>query len=319
MNRMSLLILASCGLSTLLQMAIMQICLALDIWTVLEDDLSLSILAIMLSPLCTAGPFLVYMLASKGDWNQALRFEKAGFLTSLLYVFAGLGLCIAGNYPAFLLEDLLESAGASPLNSSLGSGDSWLNLVIELLGVAVLVPLIEEFAFRGVLFSSLQRFGAGFALAGSSILFGMAHLSLSSVIFASIAGLGMGVAYAKTKNLWVSIAIHAANNGIATLGGYGELLVGANQAELFQELLSIVPLGLGLAAFLLLLIMGHRRKRRQTALPGSTPAPEPAAASTSLPPLRRGESAVCIFTAPAFWGLVFLVLLETGARFLLIF
>lgn len=314
LNRTAAILLLQVTASVLMNLLVLQIFLAVGI-DAEGDGLCLTLMSGALSPICTALPALLYMIVYKGSWGDFLRFEKTGFFYGLLWVFAGLGLAIAANYPALLVESLLESLGARDPSSVAGQGDDWLSFGMELFIIAILVPFVEEFAFRGVIFSALRPFGQGFALVGSALIFGMAHLNLSSVVFATIAGLGMALAYAKTGNLWVSTLIHAANNGLAILGSYIWMLpIDAQAQELFNVLLSVVPLVLGTLSFILLMVIGHRRKQRarRGAAPGRQAQPV-----NALPPLGSGETATCILSTPLIWAAFALVLLETSMLFLL--
>ncbi len=328
LNKTSAIVLAQSALGLALQVPIMALCLSMGV-DILGDKLLLTLFTAALSPLATGLPALIYLLASKADWNQVLHFQKVGFFSAIPWVLAGLGLSLAGNYPAFFLETLLEYLGAAPPPDVLGQGDSWLGFGLEFLGVAVLVPMVEEFAFRGVIFSTLEKHGTGFAIAGSSLIFGLAHMSPSSVIFATIAGLGMALVYAKTRNLWVTVAIHALNNGIATFESYlGLLNLGEVKESLLIALLSIVPMVLGTAAFIFLLVRGHRRKltrQGQLALPAQlSPAPQPdfqPPAQLPLQPqaparLKAGSGILCLLSSPVLWGLVLVMALETLTMFL---
>ena len=170
--------------------------------------------------------------------------------------------------------------------------------------VAVLVPFMEEFAFRGVILSSLRRYGLGFSVVASALVFGMAHLDFSTVVFATISGLALGFLYAKTNNLWLVVLIHGLNNLIAVLGSHADFLFG-DMSILISNLIVFVPILLGLLSLLLLLIF----KRGMFISVGSPRYDGPAY------PLKAGESASAIVRAPAFWVAAGLMALYTLSLF----
>lgn len=309
LNMMGLLMVAQTAMSFVLSLLAMMASMAAGV-DLYSDDLALVLLSIGLSPLCTAGPPLVYMLAGRKDWNFHLRFGRSSFIGCLLAVVVGLGICMAANIPAALLSNLLESLGSQEAESVLGQGGGWINFAVEFIGVAVLVPMLEEFAFRGVILSSLRRFGTGFAIAASSVIFGMAHMSASSVVFATIAGAAMGAAYVLTGNLWVSVCIHALNNGIAVIESYSALFVGAGDER--QELLSgitmLVTCLLAIAAAAPLLAL---RKRL-------FPKREPMAPADGVlyAPLSSGEAAATMVKSPVLWAILAMVLVELVMTFI---
>ena len=132
----------------------------------------------------------------------------------------------------------------------------------------------------------------------------MAHMDFSTVVFAFVAGLVFGFLYAKTNNLWLPVMIHSLNNLIAVLGSHGEFLFG-DMAYFVNNLLMLVPLGVGLVALVLLLVF----KRGMFIGPRSPRYDGPAQ------PLGAGESAASIVRAPMFWVVVGLMALYTLSLF----
>lgn len=303
MNRMCLCVIAQTAASFLWSFLFSAL-VAFSGADLLTDHMAYLWLSAALVPLSTALPFALYLALGKKDPAQYLRFGKVGFLTGLLCVLGGLAICMLGNYPAFFLQDLLGFFGYQPTSSvALGGENTWASLALEFCSTAVLVPVMEEFAFRGVLFSALRKHGTGFAVVGSALVFSLVHLDASSVLFAFIAGLVFGFLYARTNNLWVTIAIHGLNNGIAVLTGYLDLLVPESAAELANALFLLVPIGVGLAALVLLGVF--RRKLFPRGNWQETPYP-----------LEAGEAAQGVVRAPLFWVTVAMMLAYTFTLFL---
>ena len=189
-----------------------------------------------------------------------------------------------------------------------------MSFIVEFLGIAVMVPVLEEFAFRGVILSGLRRYGTGFAIAASAFIFGMAHMSLSSVVFATIAGVAMGAAYVITGNLWVSVCIHALNNGIAVIESYSDLIVGPGRQELLAGITMLAVCGLGILALVILLMLVLVVKaplfpKREPLVPAD---------GVLYPPLRFGESVVTMLKSPVLWAILAMVLVETAMMFVVL-
>lgn len=82
--------------------------------------------------------------------------------------------------------------------------------------VAGAVPFVEELVFRGVLFDALrERAGPRVALVGSSLLFGLMHVEPSIVVATALLGGALGALRLRSGSIWPSVALHAANNGLA--------------------------------------------------------------------------------------------------------
>lgn len=86
-----------------------------------------------------------------------------------------------------------------------------------LLFSAILVaPLFEEILFRGYVAGTLRKaYGATTAWIVSSILFGLAHGSLSAALTASFSGLILCYCYLRYRSLTMAIILHAMNNATA--------------------------------------------------------------------------------------------------------
>lgn len=258
--------------------------------------------------LSTALPFVVYLIFRREDPANYFKFEKVGFSVSLLCVLAGLGVVMLGNYPAMAVRNFFGMFGyQSPSSTSLGGEESLLTIAVEVFVTAMLVPVMEELVFRGVVLSALRRYGIGFSIAASALVFGLAHMDPSSVVFATIAGLVFGFLYAKTNNLWLPILIHALNNLIATLGTHTDYLFGS-MADAADVAMMLLPIAVGILALILLVLT----KRELFFTTNASRLDGPAY------PLNAGESAAAIVRAPMFWvGPVGITVLYTlGSIFL---
>lgn len=101
-------------------------------------------------------------------------------------------------------------AAESPAPQSFG-GYLW-----QVLSVAVVPALVEEFAVRGVMLQSLRKYGDLFAMIVSSLFFGLMHGNCLQAPFAFILGMVISWLVIKTGSLWTGIAIHFMNNFYAT-------------------------------------------------------------------------------------------------------
>jgi membrane protease YdiL (CAAX protease family) len=90
--------------------------------------------------------------------------------------------------------------------------------------ICTLVPFVEELTFRGLGYSLLERFGRGFAIVVTGVLFGLSHgLVLELPIIAAF-GCLLGWLRARTGSVLPGMALHAAFNLFAlvaavTVGG----------------------------------------------------------------------------------------------------
>lgn len=78
--------------------------------------------------------------------------------------------------------------------------------------VAVIPAILEEIAIRGVLLQPLRRFGDGFAIVVSAVIFSLLHGNMVQIPYTVIAGIYFGYVMVATGSLWPSIILHFFNN-----------------------------------------------------------------------------------------------------------
>jgi membrane protease YdiL (CAAX protease family) len=89
--------------------------------------------------------------------------------------------------------------------------------IFSFLLIVIAAPIIEEMVFRGIILDGLlSRYSPFKSILLSSILFGIVHLNPWQFVIALIIGAFSGWIFYKTKNLTLSIIIHATVN----LSGY---------------------------------------------------------------------------------------------------
>lgn len=83
-------------------------------------------------------------------------------------------------------------------------------LLIFFFTASVAAPIFEEIMFRGFLLPSLTRYMPVWgAIIASSLLFAIAHLSLSEVLPLFTLGAVLGIVYTRSRNLLSSILLHS--------------------------------------------------------------------------------------------------------------
>lgn len=159
--------------------------------------------------------FILYLASSQEEKNAIMKFDKPNSKT--LYVFAvciGLGACLFSNVFSNILLGLFSFAGVDFMSGMEDSpvADGPLGYLITILSVAVISPLLEEFAFRGVLLQPLRKYGDKFAIVTSSLIFGVMHGNMVQAPAAFAVGMLMAYFCIKTNSIWTSVTIHILNN-----------------------------------------------------------------------------------------------------------
>jgi membrane protease YdiL (CAAX protease family) len=93
--------------------------------------------------------------------------------------------------------------------------------VVLVLLLAGVIPMLEEFAFRGWIQRPLERrFGPARAIAATALLFAVAHLEPRGIPIYAAGGAALGYAAWATGSIWSGVALHVAwNAGVLLFGG----------------------------------------------------------------------------------------------------
>ena len=98
------------------------------------------------------------------------------------------------------------------LDGALAGGWTLVGLIVF---GGLVVPLAEELFFRGVVYSSLRRYGPVIATLGSAALFGLAHGLSVVLVVAVLLGAVNAVLVERSGSIWPAVVVHATNNMLA--------------------------------------------------------------------------------------------------------
>lgn len=93
-----------------------------------------------------------------------------------------------------------------------GGSGGVLSLVLATLFIGLLVPLVEELLFRGVITNALLRYGPLVGVVGSTLIFALAHGI--NVVFpvALVFGLISAELFRRSGSVWPGVIAHVINN-----------------------------------------------------------------------------------------------------------
>jgi len=153
-----------------------------------------------------------YLLLLRMPWKAAVPFRPVPVGTVLLSIPASFAFSVIGSILTSILSLILSLTGYRPVASDIAVPVTVPGLVLYFLLLAVLPPIFEEIAFRGIFMQSLRRFGDGFALLVSALLFGLFHLNMVQTPYAFLLGLWFGYLVLRTGSLRISMVLHACIN-----------------------------------------------------------------------------------------------------------
>ncbi len=198
-------------------------------------------------------PYIIACTISKQKASDILRYKIPKKGTALPVIIIGLGGAMLANLANSIIYSLFSFFGSPPQGSGLVIDNSLSSLFFNIVTIAVIPALFEEFAFRGMMMGILKkRVSTSAAIVISATAFGLIHGNFSQMPFAFLVGLVLGYAYAVTDSLWVPMAIHFLNNGYSVVMDF----VAANTKGIYASILLTSTLAVillaGIIAFALL-------------------------------------------------------------------
>jgi membrane protease YdiL (CAAX protease family) len=138
-------------------------------------------------------------------------------LATLMSVVVADQIYVIGQQFSPVPEEYIESI------NELRPSSAW-TLVLAIVGLCVMVPIAEEFVFRGMIQQIFMRnMGPAIGFLLSGLIFGAVHLNAHLLVSISFFGVFLGYVFYATGNLTYSIVAHSLFNAVAllqlTIGG----------------------------------------------------------------------------------------------------
>ncbi|MBZ0121464.1 MAG: CPBP family intramembrane metalloprotease [Sandaracinaceae bacterium] len=154
--------------------------------------------------------------------RDALELRRAPAVTILLALGAGSALQFPLHEIANLVAHLVPSLAPSvPEQHAMRQAieiDGWRQALTVPFAIVAVPAISEEIFFRGLLLPGLgRRYGHAIGIALSSILFGLIHVAPIAIVYATVAGVLLGLVRRWTGSLWPPIALHGAFNAVPVM------------------------------------------------------------------------------------------------------
>lgn len=178
---------------------------------------------------------ILYLYLSNTNFNNTIKTSKVKLNDLLKYISIGLSACMVANYLTTILQNVLSFVGVeSSYNSDIITNNLPEN-ILYFLTIAIIPPIVEEFAFRGVVLGKLRKYGDNFAILVSAIMFGLIHGNLQQAPAGFVIGLVLAFITIKSSSLLPAIIIHFLNNGISVITS-----IISNHTSVSEDTLNIV-------------------------------------------------------------------------------
>lgn len=157
-------------------------------------------------------PALIYVLVMKIDIIKCIPYRKiklSDAVSSLL-----IGYCLV---PLVLFINVISSVFATNYLNSSTTEISQYPFVIQLLLMAFLPTIAEEFVFRGLFYHSYRKNGILGAAILSGVIFGAIHLNINQFCYACVMGMVFALMVEITGSMFSSMLAHFAVNSYSII------------------------------------------------------------------------------------------------------
>ncbi len=216
-----------------------------------ENPAVQQILQIILSCFMFLIPFTIAAKCAGVRIDQLVQLGKAKKGTFLPFLLFGIGFCSFSNIAISYADQIFEGFG---IDYEVDFGDNpegLFGFLLSFIATAIVPALVEEFACRGIVLGLLKKYGEGFAIVTSSIVFGVMHGNFEQIPFAILVGLILGYIYVKTGSIWTSVAVHAVNNAVSVIFNYLENIISIDMQNLLYIVYLIITLIVSIIGILL--------------------------------------------------------------------
>lgn len=111
--------------------------------------------------------------------------------------------------------------------------------LMTFLAIGIIVPFVEEFMFRGVIFKHLRAFlSLRLAIVVQALLFGLYHMNIIQAPTTAFLGIVAASAMVITRSFWAAFLVHAINNGVSVLIYFLSQLIALPETE---QVVTITP------------------------------------------------------------------------------
>lgn len=166
-----------------------------------------------------AVPFGVVALINKKRYATPV-IPNIRLKSSRLFVWISFGMaccCVSQIAVSYIVVFFQTIFGLNIEAGDTAQPDSVLACIMNLVALAIVPAICEEFAMRCCSLQLLKKYGKGFAVVAVSIIFGLLHGNAAQFIFAFTIGLVLGFITVRTDSIVPAIFIHALNNGMSVL------------------------------------------------------------------------------------------------------
>ena len=197
-------------------------------------------------------PYLIMAKATKQPLSSLVTYKWKKPKLSVPFIMIALGAAMIINVLTSTFINLVESFGFNTAMPELEMPQDPVGATLFVVALTVVPAVVEEFAFRGVIMGSMKKYGSGFAIVASSVLFGLMHGNIVQIPFATALGLVLGYVTVLTGSIVPAMIIHFLNNFVSAVQSLLDTYCAPWAGELSTGLFFIIYLIAGVVGLIMI-------------------------------------------------------------------
>ena len=153
-------------------------------------------------------PFFILKQISGVKSNRLFGKVNASFIDLFVQTIVCIATCTALTYVSNILLSYINVESRLLSGIGLNYGEAYLDNYLYIFLLIIVTPILEEFAFRGVLINALGKYGKVFALYTSALIFAFAHSTVGEILPGFAMGYVLGKISLRYKSIQPTIFIH---------------------------------------------------------------------------------------------------------------
>lgn len=152
---------------------------------------------------------LFYCHISNTSLNDVIPLKKeTDTRVIILCIIAAFAVAFVSNYITDIFLKSISLIGIEDNTNVSYESNGVIDNILYIISVAVVPPIAEEFAFRGIILQKMRKYGDTFAILISALFFGLLHGNFIQIPFAFIIGLAVAFITIKTGTIIPAIITH---------------------------------------------------------------------------------------------------------------
>jgi len=162
------------------------------------------------------GASVVFMIAKRRHIKDILPLRRLGWRNVIMIVVLTLALIPVLSLANLISQLAFPNVIAEIMEDVIQDGGIWMSLVV----FAIVPPIFEEIAFRGVGFVGFKHVKIRTAAVINGLVFGFLHMNMNQFIYAFLGGVIFCYLMYYTKSIWAPILSHFVVNAFGAIMSY---------------------------------------------------------------------------------------------------